>query len=225
MASVVEIKKILERKAGEFEANKETITDRIKEGIKTAREKLNRVEKELLRGLEISFGPNVYAEQLAEINSGKPFSPDSAAAVAKTPVPVEYGPSEEAFGRLYVEISLLTDERSTQSAQVVPSAPKNLKVSGLSKNGFYDTVGLSWSAVAAGSDNIRYQVQMAHGCETVCAYDGGNTSCLFSNLMLGTKYIFCVRCVCVSSLGQEKVGPWCDPVEFTTSPIPVAQNV
>ena len=133
MASTVEIKRVLERKAGEFEANKETIADRIKEGIRVAREKLNRVEKELLRGLEISFGPNVYAEQIAEINSGKPFSLDNAAALAKTSVPAEYGPSEEAFGRLYVEISLLTDERSTQPAQVVPPAPQNIKVSGLEK--------------------------------------------------------------------------------------------
>ena len=72
MASVMEIKRALERKAGEFEANKETIADRIKEGIKTAREKLNRVEKELLRGLEISFGPNLYAEQLAELTRANP---------------------------------------------------------------------------------------------------------------------------------------------------------
>ena len=105
----MEIKRALERKAGEFEANKETIADRIKEGIKTARERLNRVEKELLRGLEISFGPNEYAEQLAEINSGKSFSLDSAAAVAKTPVPAEYGPSEEAFGGcMWRSTSLLT---------------------------------------------------------------------------------------------------------------------
>ena len=48
---------------------------------------------------------------------------------------------------------------------------------------------------------------------------------MFSDLKPGTKYVFCVRCVCVSGLGHEKVGPWCDAVEFTTSPTPVAQNV
>ena len=37
--------------------------------------------------------------------------------------------------------------------------------------------------------------------------------------------LLCAVCVCVSNLGHEKVGPWCDAVEFTTSPTPVAQNV
>ena len=223
MSDIASIKRSLESKASEFEANKEMYAERIMEGFETARKRLERAEKELLKKLELFFGSNVFSEQLAELDAGTQGSLEKATAVASLPVPADFGPDEEAFGRLYKEISRLADKTSLQPT-TPPPPPGNLAVQGLGKNGFYDGVTLSWTAVtpevARRVDCVKYKVQMVSESKIVHVYDNAGTSCVFQNLRPKTTYSFCARCI-----WDDVSGPWSDPVEFTTSPIPVAMNV
>ena len=104
MDDTTKITMALERKAREFEANKETYTERIKEMVEMARKRLDSAERELLRRLDVLFGANVYEEQLAVLGSvagtgsnGKQGVLAKAAAVAALPVPGGVGPMTRAI--------------------------------------------------------------------------------------------------------------------------------
>lgn len=221
MSDTVLIKRTLERKAGEFEANKEMFRDRITDGIRIAREKLEKAENELLKKLEIFFGSNVYSECISELNSGNTASLKEAASIASIPAPARFGPDGEDFGRLYREIDRIIDTTSTQSA--TPPPPKNLTVQGVGKDGFHNGASLSWSAAKPEQrnvDRIKYKIQMMNEHKMAREYDSSGTSCVFQNLKPGTLYAFSVRCI-----WDDVAGPWCDVVEFTTSPIPVPTSI
>lgn len=221
MSDTVLIKRTLERKAGEFEANKEMFRDRITDGIRMAREKLEKAENELMKKLEIFFGSNVYSECISELNSGNTAPLKEAASIASIPVPARFGPDGEDFGRLYKEIDRIIDTTSTQSA--TPPPPKNLTVQGVGKDGFHNGASLSWSAAKPEQrnvDRIKYKIQMMNEHKMAREYDSSGTSCVFQNLKPGTLYAFSVRCI-----WDDVAGPWCDIVEFTTSPIPVPTSI
>ena len=142
MNDIIDITRTLDRKAREFEANKEMYTERITEGFRMAKEKLDRAEKELLRKLEVFFGSNVFSEQMVELDAESPAALEKAAAVARLPVPADFGPDEDAFGRLYKEIARLADRVSLEPA-TPPPPPKDLAAQGVGKGGFHDGVTLT----------------------------------------------------------------------------------
>ena len=221
MSEVVNTTRTLERKAREFDANKKALGDRISEGIKIAKAKLDRVEMELLEKLEAFFGSNVYSEQIVDLDASDPASLKKAVAVAAFPVPESFGPSEEDFGRLFKEIGRLASK--TYPRSVTPPAPENPTVQGVGKNGFYDGVSLSWPAVVpeagSGVECVRYKVHMVNENNAGRTYDSTKTSCAFQNLKPGTMYAFSAQCI-----WDEKAGPWSSAVEFTTSPVPIVTN-
>lgn len=216
------ITRTLERKSREFEANKKALEDRISEGIKVAKDKLDRIERELLDKLEAFFGSNVFSDQIADLNTSDHASLEKAKAVASLLVPTDFGPNEEDFGRLYKEIGRLAGK--TYPRLSTPPAPDNLTVQGLGKNGFYNGVSLSWKAVApeqgSGVEGVKYRVQMMNESKMMQTFDSIKTTCAFQNLKPGTMYAFSVQCI-----WDEKAGPWSPAVEFTTSPVPVAKNL
>lgn len=222
MNSTVSTRRTLERKSREFEVNMEMSRARIVEGIRIAQDKLRRVETELLSKLEAFFGSNVYSEYLTRLESDEPNSLEEATSIATTPVPANFGPDEKAFGKLYDEISRLAHKTTAQAP--VPSAPKNLAARGVGKNEFYDGMSLSWSgvdpAVTDGVECVRYKVHVVNEHKMARVYDSAGTSCVFQNLKHGVTYGISVRCI-----WDDRAGPWCSPVEFTTSPVPVPVNV
>lgn len=132
MNDIVNVKKTLERKAIEFDASKELFAAEIRYGFKVARDKLDRAEKELLRKLDVYFSSNVYSEQIIELESKGSVSLEKAASVASIPVPTDFCPNEEAFGKLYSEIARLARKTILQPI-TSPPIPKNLLQKGLVK--------------------------------------------------------------------------------------------
>lgn len=222
MTEIADIKRTLERKSNEFETNKEISIERITDSFRIAREKLDRTERELLKKLDSFFGPNMYSECIAELDTKNLSSLGKIASFASTPVPTCFCPNEEAFGRLYKEICRLSDMTSAQP--VIPPAPKNLTINGVRVNNFYNEASLSWSAVVPnpGSrvDCVKYKVEMTNEHKTTNIYDSTGLSYVFNNLNPETTYMFRVCCS-----WDNNLGPWCDAVEFTTPQIPVPTNV
>ena len=233
MDDTTKITMALERKAREFEANKETYTERIKEMVEMARRRLDSAERELLRRLDVLFGANVYEEQLAVLGSvagtgsnGKQGALAKAAAMAALPVPGGVGPDDEAFARLHREIGRLADRvfSAFADAPPPPPAPRGLRAQGLGKGGFHDGVALCWAGVAPDGarcvERVEYKVQVAGERRAARVYDSAGTSCAFQNLRAGTTYAFRVLCV-----WDGVSGPWSDAVEFTTSAVPAARGM
>lgn len=224
MNDIANIKRALAAKASEFDINKEISTERIKEGFETARKRLDRVEKELLRKLDLCFSTNIYLDCISELESGSPDSLEKAVSVVAVHVPADFGPDEEAFGKLYKEIGRLANKTFSLPALLPPPPPKDITAKGVGENGFYNGVSLSWSAVtpdpSSGVESVKYKVQMVNERKNMWEFNTAETSYAFQNLKPGMKYTFNVRCI-----WDDIAGPWSDPVEFTTTPIPVPKNV
>lgn len=224
MDNIASIKRALAAKASEFDINKEIATERIKEGFETARKRLDRAEKELLRKLDLFFATNIYSDFISELESGSSNSLEKAASVAAIPVPTDFGPDEEAFGKLYKEIGRLANKTFSLPALLPPPSPKDITVKGIGENGFYNGVSLSWPAVtpdsSSGVESVKYKVQMVNERKNMWEFNTAETSYAFQNLKPGMKYTFNVRCI-----WDDIAGPWSDAVEFTPTPIPVPTNV
>ena len=123
------------KKADLYDSTKDRIKARIESNIKTAIEKLEQTEKELLNDVEIEFGQNPFSEFLANENP----TPAEVNGILSQVIPINFGPDEESFHPLFREIEALKAWRGDPSSGF-DLTPKNVSVENVS----VDSITLMW---------------------------------------------------------------------------------
>ena len=200
------IREEIEKKAGQYEATKNKIKERIEENVRIAIEKLMDAEKELLVEMEAELGENPFAEFLGD----ESHTEDDAKEIMKKKIPHDFGPDEGSFKSIYKEIYSLKEWRKKPKPEQL--IPKKVAV----KEARLDSISISWNAVE-GAKN--YLVEVDGGDEIFWKPETSNTLTKVG-LLPDTEHTFRVR-----TIHERVMGEWSDAVRGRTKKLPAPSNV
>ena len=186
----------IKKRAEQYEAAKARIKEKIEENVRTAIEKLEAVERELLSEMEAELGENPFVEFLGNEN----HTADDAAKILEREIPQAFGPDEESFESLRKEIESLKAWRSKPTpAQLVP---KNVAV----KDSTWNAISLSWNAVEGAKS---YLVEVDN--DEVFWEPGTSNTFTKGKLLPETEHSFKVRVI-----HEKTMGEWSNAVKERT---------
>ena len=199
------IRQEIEEKAGQYEAAKNKIKERIEENIGMAIEKLKDAERELLDEVDAEFGENPFSKFLA----GEGHTEDGAKEIMKRELPRSFGPDEESFKSLRKEIKSLKAWRSKPKPEQL--IPKNVIV----KEARLDSISVSWDVVE-GAKNYQIEVDG----EEVFWKPGTSNTFTKEGLLPDTEHAFRVR-----TIHERVMGEWSNTARERTKKLLVPSNV
>ena len=214
MSNDVELEITLERKAQEFDLNKEHAINRLKENIRMATEKLRQAEEEIAKEIEVVYGRNIFAEELSELRGGS-NTQERTNIIAAFEVPNSVGPSEKSFSRLIDEIGRFREWKHKQNK---PEAPPKIFVTSGTYDKPWSTANVEW--VKDAGDDVRYQLQVQDGIMWKENYEGKDNKCTVSHLVPGETYNLRVRCVI-----NDETSNWSQAIEIRAPTTPAPKNL